>query len=107
MTEEFKAKQNELYGLIASELLNIIPDHWNSLQLTSSKEIHDEESYGFYITNPEGNKDILSVPEKIFTLYAQLEDLFKLEAKPWKQSNFIIMWSDEIDNWKYEADYNY
>ena len=107
MTEQFQAKQNELYVQIASELLNIIPDHWYSLELISSKEVLGEESYGFYISNPEGEQDILSVPEKIFSLYAQLEDLFTSEAQPWKKSSFIVKWSDEIENWKYEANYNY
>jgi len=102
--KEFQSKQKEIYPLLASALLKIIPEHWTSADLDL---ITGKEEIAHSISNKDGNKDIVTPSMELFTETRKLELLFREYDCMWAKAKFKVYWNESVESWDYSIDYQY
>lgn len=109
MKNEFIDKQNEINTNMATAMLDVIPDHWYSIELKSESNMNnlDKGALGYSISNPDGETDLVIVSEELLQHCVELEQLFLKYQSLWDSFSFIVLWDDAIDSWRFTIDYAY
>ncbi len=99
----FHRQQNEILPDIGSELIALIPEHWESAVLELEMQ---EEGLGHSIFSEDGHRDIVTPSTELFVPTRKLELLFEKFDCMWKKARFQI-WIDGDGQWEFKVDYEY
>lgn len=94
---------------IVKLLLSIIPETWWSIRLDVDYVVDPdgEEAYPMAITNNEGERDLVMLPDELFLLVRQHSLVFQEHGKQWKKLAYNVTYDEQQKDWQYAIDYEY
>ncbi len=103
--------QEPIHAGIASELVSLSPEHWDSVHLELERKPYPEglgvtgEGVAHSIKGPDGCKEILLPTPELFVFTRQLELAFQEHGSEWRKVEYRVWY--ESGEWRWEVHFQY